>query len=160
MPAGVDEGDQIRLAGEGEAGPPGTGHGDLYVQIALSPHPIFTRDGDNLYCEMPVSFATAALGGELEIPTLEGRATLKVPAETQTERMFRLRGKGVKNVRSGAQGDLYCRLRVETPVHLNKRQKELLREFDELTRGGEGKHRPQERSWTDKIKSFLDDLVS
>ena len=109
---------------------------------------------------MPVSFATAALGGALEIPTLEGKATLKIPAETQTEKMFRLRGKGVRNVRSGAQGDLFCRIRVETPVNLNKKQKELLREFDEQTQSAGHKHRPKESGWTDKIKSFIDDLVS
>jgi molecular chaperone DnaJ len=160
VPAGVDDGDQIRLAGEGETGPHGAGSGDLYVQVVLKPHPIFKREGDNLLCEMPVSFATATLGGTLEVPTLDGKASLKIPPETQSERVFRLRAKGVRNVRSSAVGDLYCKVKIETPVNLTKRQKELLREFDELTSSGAGRHRPQESSWTDRIKSFLDGIVS
>ncbi|HEX9625501.1 MAG TPA: molecular chaperone DnaJ [Acidiferrobacterales bacterium] len=155
VPAGVDEGDQIRLAGEGEAGENGGPHGDLYVQIRLKPHPIFKRDGDDLHCEMPVSFATATLGGEVEIPTLDGRANLKIPAGTQSDKVFRLRGKGVTNVRSGHVGDLYCHTSIETPVNLTKRQKELLEEFDALLREGGARHNPRSHSWVDKLKSFL-----
>ena len=126
------KGDQIRLAGEGEAGESGGPAGDLYVQVRLKPHDLFKRDGDDLHCEMPVSFATATLGGDMEIPTLDGRANLKIPAGSQTGKVFRLRGKGVRNVRSHATGDLYCHASVETPVNLNKRQKELLQEFEHL----------------------------
>jgi molecular chaperone DnaJ len=155
VPAGVDEGDQIRLAAEGEAGEQGGPAGDLYVEIRIKPHPIFKREGDDLYCEMPVSFVTAALGGELEIPTLGGRATLKIPSETQSEKVFRLRGKGVKGVRSGRTGDLYCRVTVETPVNLTERQKQLLSEFDQLTREGGARHNPREQSWLDRLKGFF-----
>ncbi len=155
VPAGVDEGDQIRLAGEGEAGQNGGPPGDLYVQIRLKEHPIFKRDGDDLHCEMHVSFATAALGGEVEIPTLDGRATLKIPPGTQSDKVFRLRSKGVTNVRSGSVGDLYCHTSIETPVNLTKRQKELLEEFESLVRSGGARHHPREQSWMDKLKSFL-----
>ncbi len=155
VPAGVDEGDQIRLAGEGEAGEHNGPPGDLYVEVRVKPHEIFKRDGDDLYCEMPVSFVTATLGGELEIPTLDGRASLKIPAEMQTERLFRLRGKGVKNVRSKHVGDLYCRLSIETPVKLTDKQKALLREFDTLMRRGGSRHNPREESWLSKIRTFL-----
>jgi molecular chaperone DnaJ len=156
VPAGVDEGDQIRLAGEGEAGESGAPAGDLYVQVRLKPHDLFKRDGDDLHCEMPVSFATATLGGDMEIPTLDGRASLKIPAGTQTGKVFRLRGKGVRNVRSHETGDLYCHASVETPVSLNKRQKELLEEFEASLRAGGARHSPREQSWVEKLKSFLD----
>lgn len=155
VPAGVDEGDQIRLSGEGEAGENGGPPGDLYVQIRLKPHAIFKREEDDLYCEMPISFATAALGGEVEIPTLDGRAALKIPAETQSDKMFRLRGKGVKNVRTAEIGDLFCKITVETPVKLTKRQKELLQEFDASLQEGGSRHSPREQSWVDKVKSFF-----
>ncbi|WP_229765570.1 molecular chaperone DnaJ, partial [Vibrio cholerae] len=135
IPAGVDTGDRIRLSGEGEAGEMGAPAGDLYVQVHVKEHHIFERDGNNLYCEVPVSFAMAALGGEVEVPTLDGRVSLKVPAETQTGRMFRMRGKGVKGVRSAALGDLIVKLVVETPVNLSARQKELLKEFEESCGG-------------------------
>jgi molecular chaperone DnaJ len=160
IPAGVDEGDQVRLAGEGEAATGGGPSGDLYVVVRLKPHPIFQREDTNLYCEMPVSFASLALGGEIEIPTLDGRANLKVPHGTQTDKVFRLRGKGVRNVRSSQPGDLYCKLIVETPVNLSKEQKELLEAFDQSMKEGGKRHSPKESSWTDKIKSFLDDIVS
>ncbi len=160
VPAGVDDGDQIRLAGEGESGAAGIPAGDLYVLIRLKSHSIFSRDGDNLYCEMPVSFAAAALGGNIGIPTLSGRANLKIPAESQSERVFRLRGKGVRNVRSGSVGDLYCKVKVETPVNLTRRQKEVLSEFEELTNGGDSRHSPRQNSWSGKLKSFFEDLVS
>jgi molecular chaperone DnaJ len=155
VPAGVDEGDQIRLAGEGEAGENAGPHGDLYVQIRLKPHAVFKRDADDLYCEMPVSFATAALGGELEVPTLDGRASIKIPAGTQSDKVFRLRGKGVRNVRSGQIGDLLCRVGVETPVNLTERQQQLLREFDRSIREGGSSHNPREASWLDKLKSLF-----
>ena len=154
VPAGVDEGDQIRLAGEGQGSATG-GSGDLYVQIRIRQHPIFSRDGDNLYCEMPVSIAMVTLGGEIEIPTLSGRAQLKVPPESQSERVFRLKSKGVKNVRSGAVGDLFCKIKVETPVNLNRKQKDLLREFDDMLKAGGERHSPRESSWADRLKSFF-----
>ena len=155
VPAGVDEGDQIRLAGEGEAGESGAPAGDLYVQVRLKPHDLFKRDGDDLHCEMPVSFATVVNGGEIEIPTLNGRANLKIPGGTQTGKVFRLRGKGVRNVRTHETGDLYCHASVETPVSLNKRQKELLEEFEASLREGGARHSPREQSWVEKLKSFL-----
>jgi molecular chaperone DnaJ len=155
VPAGVDEGDQIRLAGEGEAGENGGPHGDLYVQMRLKPHPLFKRDGDDLYCEMPVSFATTVLGGELEVPTLDGRASIKIPPGTQSEKVFRLRGKGVRNVRTGHVGDLMCRVSIETPVNLTEHQQDLLREFDKSIHAGGSKHNPREASWLDKLKSFF-----
>jgi molecular chaperone DnaJ len=155
VPAGVDEGDQIRLAGEGESGENGGPSGDLYVQVRLKPHDIFKRDGDDLHCELPLSFTAAALGSEMEIPTLDGRASLKIPAGTQTSQLFRLRGKGVRNVRSGHVGDLYCHASVETPVNLTKRQKELLDEFEASLREGGARHSPRAQSWMDKLKSFL-----
>lgn len=155
VPAGVDEGDQIRLAGEGEAGELGGPAGDLYVQMRLKKHPIFHREEDDLYCEMPVSFTTAALGGELTVPTMEGKATIKVPAGTQSEKLFRLKGKGVRNVRSGHLGDLYCRISVETPVNLSAKQKDLLNQFNESLAGGGAKHNPRQDSWMDKIKNIF-----
>jgi molecular chaperone DnaJ len=155
VPAGVDEGDQIRLAGEGEAGENGGPPGDLFVQIRLKPHPLFKREQDDLYCEMPVSFATTVLGGELEVPTLDGRASIKVPPGTQSEKLFRLRGKGVRNVRSGQTGDLYCRISVETPVNLTSKQKELLQELDHSLREGGTRHSPRETSWVDKLKGIF-----
>jgi len=155
VPAGVDEGDQIRLAGEGEAGAGGGPSGDLYVQVRLKPHPLFKREQDDLYCEMPVSFATAALGGDLEVPTLDGRASIKIPAGTQSEKLFRLRGKGVKNVRTGHVGELYCRVSVETPVDLTAQQKKLLQELDQSLRSGGERHSPRAQSWLDKIKGMF-----
>jgi len=161
IPAGVDEGDQIRLSGEGESAGSGGVNGDLYVSVSLRKHQIFTREGVDLHCSVPVSYATLALGGELEVPTLDGRAKLKVPAGTQSGKLFRLRGKGVKNVRNaGFVGDLYCEVQLETPVNLTKRQKELLQELDETLHEGGSKHSPQESSWSDKIKSFFDDIVT
>ncbi|HHH43509.1 MAG TPA: molecular chaperone DnaJ [Gammaproteobacteria bacterium] len=154
VPAGVDSGDRIRLANEGEAGENGGPSGDLYVQIHVKDHPIFKRDDANLYCEVPISFATAALGGEMEVPTLDGRVVLKVPAETQSGKLFRMRGKGVRPVRGGATGDLMCRVVVETPVKLNSKQKDLLRQLDDSLKGS-GKHNPQHHSWLDGVKKFF-----
>ena len=155
IPSGIDEGDRIRLSGEGEHGVNGGPPGDLYVQIHLKPHAVFQRDHDDLHCEMPVSFAAAALGGEIEIPTLEGVARLKIPAETQTGKVFRLRGKGIKGVRSIGHGDLLCHVVVETPVHLTERQKDLLREFEAINDEDAGKHNPRAKSWMDKVKDFF-----
>jgi molecular chaperone DnaJ len=158
VPPGVDTGDRIRLSGEGEAGPDGGPPGDLFVQMSVKAHPIFERDGKNLYCEVPITFVDAALGGELEVPTLDGRVKLKIPPETQTGKLFRLRGKGVKPVRGGAIGDLLCRAVVETPVNLNARQKELLEEFQASL--GQGGHRqsPRQSSWFEGVKKFFDDM--
>lgn len=154
VPPGVDTGDRIRLAGEGEAGAEGGPAGDLYVQIMVREHDIFQRDGKHLYCEVPISFADAALGGELEVPTLDGRVKLKVPAETQTGKLFRVRGKGVTPVRGGGTGDLLCRVVLETPVKLNARQKELLRELQESL--GDESHSPRKTSWFESVKGFFD----
>jgi len=158
VPAGVDNGDRIRLGGEGEAGLNGGPGGDLYVQIHVKPHPIFKRDDGDLMCEMPISISTAALGGELEVPTLKGRLKLKIPPETQSGKLFRMRGKGVKPVRSGVTGDLLCRVMVETPVKLNARQKELLREFEASIEHDSKQHNPQNASWMDRVKQFFDEL--
>ena len=162
IPAGVDTGDRIRLSGEGEAGESGAPAGDLYVQVHVRDHDIFTRDGNNLYCEVPLSFTTAALGGELQVPTLDGKVKLKISPETQTGRMFRLRGKGVKSVRSGAIGDLLCKVVVETPVNLSSKQKDLLRELEEsMGKGSDAaKHRPKEQGFFDGVKKFFDDLTN
>ena len=159
IPAGVDTGDRIRLAGEGEAGERGAPAGDLYVQVQVKEHKIFTRDGANLYCEVPISFATACLGDEISVPTLQGKVMLKVPSETQTGKLFRLRGKGVKPVRGGAQGDLICKVNIETPVHLTKDQKALVEQLNASLTGGGKQHSPQEHSWTDGVKSFFDKLT-
>ncbi|BCG64915.1 MAG: molecular chaperone DnaJ [Methyloprofundus sp.] len=159
VPQGVDTGDRIRLGGEGEAGAHGGPAGDLYVQIQVKDHPIFTRDGANLYCEVPISFPVACLGGELEVPTLSGKVKLKIPAETQTGKLFRLRGKGVKPVRGGAVGDLMCRVQVETPVRLTKEQKALVEKLKDSLSGGGKQHSPQEHSWVDGVKSFIDKLT-
>jgi molecular chaperone DnaJ len=155
IPAGVDEGDRIRLANEGEPGMNGGPPGDLYVQVRLKPHPVFQRDHDDLHCEMPISFATAALGGEIDIPTLDGAAKIKVPAETQSGKVFRLRGKGIKGVRSSAHGDLFCHVVIETPVNLTERQRELLREFDAATQKHGERHNPRAKSWMDKVREFF-----
>ncbi|WP_461536108.1 molecular chaperone DnaJ [Spongorhabdus nitratireducens] len=160
IPAGVDTGDRIRLAGEGEAGMNGGPAGDLYVQVEVSEHPIFQRDGKHLYCDVPISFVDAALGGELEVPTLDGRVKLKIPAETQTGKLFRLRGKGVTPVRGGSTGDLMCRVTVETPVNLTKRQKELLEELQETFESeGHSKQSPKKASFFDGVKKFFDDMT-
>lgn len=160
VPAGVDNGDRIRLSGEGEASRDGGQPGDLYVSISVRPHKLFERDGRNLYCDVPISFVDAALGGELEVPTLDGKVKLKIPVETQTGKMFRLRGKGVKPVRGGSIGDMLCRVAVETPVNLTKRQKDLLKELQEtLDAGDKHKHNPKRKTWFDGVKDFFDDMT-
>ncbi len=158
IPAGVDTGDRIRLAGEGEAGMHGGPSGDLFVQVSVREHSIFQRDGRNLYCEVPVSFVDAALGGELEVPTLDGRVKLKIPGETQSGKMFRLRGKGVAPVRGGSTGDLMCRILVETPVNLSSKQKGLLKEFQASLDEKYEKHSPKKTSFFDGVKKFFEDM--
>ncbi|OCL23447.1 molecular chaperone DnaJ [Gilliamella sp. wkB171] len=156
IPAGVDTGNRIRLSGEGEAGLNGAPAGDLYVQVQVKPHGIFERDGNNLHCEIPINIALASLGGEVEVPTLNGKVSLTIPAETQTGKMFRLRGKGVKSLRGSAMGDLYCHVVVETPVNLTGKQKELLKELGESFKADKSsKHSPKEKSFFDKVKKFF-----
>ena len=156
VPAGVDDGDRIRLSGEGEAGRNGGPPGDLYVEIRLEPHKIFVRDAADLSCEVPISFATAALGGEVELPTLDGNVSLKVPAGTQSGKVFRLRGKGVTTVRDPRKGDLFAKVAVETPVNLTNEQKELLSKFDSKVQTGGDKHSPRADSWFDTVKRFFE----
>jgi molecular chaperone DnaJ len=162
IPAGVDSGDRIRLSGEGEAGQFGAEAGDLYVQIHVRDHAIFTRDGNNLYCEVPIGYTQSALGGDIEVPTLDGKARLKVPSETQTGKMFRMRGKGVKSVRSGSIGDLICKVIIETPVNLTESQKTILRQFEDSMGTGDevARFRPKEKGFFDGVKKFFDDLTN
>ncbi len=155
IPTGVDDGDRIRVSGEGEAGLNGGPPGDLYVVIHLSAHSVFRREGDHLHCEIPISFSVAALGGEIEVPTLEGHAKIKVPAETQTGKIFRLRAKGIKGVRSHDKGDLLCHVVVETPVKLTARQKELLEELEAISLEDGPRHSPRAKSWMDKAREFF-----
>lgn len=158
IPEGVDTGDRIRLSGEGEAGINGGPAGDLYVEMHLKKHALFTRDGNDLHCVMPIRFSQSALGGTLQVPTLSGEVNLKVPAETQSGKVFRLRGKGVKSVRSSMVGDLLCKIEVETPINLTSKQKKLLEQFEAaLAKGGE-KHSPQQHGWGNKAKSFFDNV--
>jgi molecular chaperone DnaJ len=155
IPAGVDESDRIRLSGEGEAGVNGGPSGDLYVVIHIRPHEVFSREGNDLHCEMPISITKTALGGEIEIPTLDGYAKIRIPPETQTGKVFRLRGKGIKGVRSNAHGDLLCHVVLETPVNLTPRQKELLQELEEINERDSGRHNPRAKSWMDRVKEFF-----
>ena len=160
IPAGVDNGDRIRLSGEGEAGPPGAPAGDLYVEVQVREHPVFQRDGNDLYCEVPLRFSQAALGADIIVPTLGGEAVIKVPLETQTGKLFRLRGKGVKSVRAHAPGDLLCRVVVETPVNLTSRQRELLKEFEATFEGDDGaRHSPRSSGFLDSVKAFWSRVV-
>jgi molecular chaperone DnaJ len=160
VPQGVDNGDRIRLQGEGEAGRNGGPAGDLYVEIRVREHPIFERDGSHLSCEVPISFVTASLGGTIEVPTLEGNVDLKVPGETQSGRIFRLREKGVKPVRGGPTGDLLCRIVVETPVNLTEEQRQMLHQFDQTMRDSARNHSPRERTWIDGVKRFFETIRS
>jgi molecular chaperone DnaJ len=156
IPPGVDEGDRVRLSGEGEPGVNGGPPGDLYVQVHIKPHPVFQRDHDDLHCEMPISITSAALGGEIAIPTLDGSARIRVPAETQTGKTFRLKAKGIKGVRSNEPGDLFCHVVVETPVSLTPRQRELLREFEAISSQDSARHNPRAKGWLDKVKEFFE----
>ena len=161
IPAGVDNGDRIRLAGQGEAGPGGTVPGDLYVEVRVREHAIFQRDGDDLHCEIPLRFGQAALGAEIKVPTLDGEAEIRVPAETQGGKVFRLRGKGVKSVRSGRMGDLICRAVVETPVRLTSAQRDLLQQFEATFAGTDAAtHSPRDSNWLDGVKRFWDRVTS
>jgi molecular chaperone DnaJ len=158
IPAGVDQGDRVRLQGEGEAGVHGGPSGDLYVQVTLKKHPIFERHGSDLYCEVPIDFTTAALGGSIEVPTLEGPVTLKIPIETQTGKTMRLRGKGIKSVRSYAPGDLLCKVVVETPVNLSKEQKDHLHKLKDALDASRHTHSPKASSWFEGVKKFFEDM--
>jgi len=158
VPPGVDDGDRIRLSGEGEAGRSGGPPGDLYVEIRISPHKIFERDGPDLSCEVPISFATATLGGEVELPTLNGHVSLKIPSGTQSGKLFRLRGKGVTTVRDHRVGDLFARVAVETPVHLTDEQEELLRRFDDSVSVGGDRHNPRAGGWLETVKRFFEKI--
>ncbi|MGE0498830.1 MAG: molecular chaperone DnaJ [Ramlibacter sp.] len=155
IPAGIDDGMRIRSAGNGEPGTNGGPPGDLYIEIRLKKHDIFERDGDDLHCAVPISFTTAALGGEIDVPTLAGKAAIDIPEGTQAGKQFRLRGKGIKGVRASYPGDLYCHITVETPVKLTEHQRKLLKELDESIRKGGAKHSPGGDSWTDKLKNFF-----
>lgn len=161
IPPGVDNGDRIRLSGEGEAGPPGSPPGDLYVEVRVRPHEIFVRDGDDLHCEVPIRISQAALGDTVRVPTLNGEAEIRIPAETQTGKVFRLRDKGVKSVRSRSTGDLYCKAVVETPVNLTPEQRELLENFEKTFVGdGARRHSPKSSTFFDGVKGFWDRMVS
>ena len=155
IPAGVDQDDRIRLTSEGESGMNGGPPGDLYVVVSLKPHAVFQRDGADLHCEMPISFATAALGGEIEIPTLDGHAKIKIPVETQTGQVFRLKNKGIRPVRGSVTGDLYCHVSLETPVNLTARQKEILREFEAINEEDPAAHSPRAKNWFDRVREFF-----
>ena len=159
IPAGIDDGQRIRLTGEGEPGSHGAPAGDLYVHVRVRPHKVFHRDPENptdLHCELPISFTVAALGGEVEVPTLTGKVKLNVPAGTQGGKRLRVKGKGVKSVRGSHIGDLYCHIVVETPVNLTDRQKELLEEFERIATGSGQNQRPREKSFWDKVKDVFD----
>jgi molecular chaperone DnaJ len=156
IPAGIDNGMRIRSTGNGEPGTNGGPAGDLYVEIHIKAHAVFQREGDDLHCEMPISFTKATLGGEIEVPTLSGKVSFTIPEGTQSGKTFRLKSKGIKGVRSGYHGDLFCHVVVETPVKLNEKQKDLLREFDRLTLEGGAKHSPQSKGWMDKVKDFFE----
>ena len=155
IPAGIDTGMRLRHSGHGEAGSHGAPSGDLYVEIHIRPHSVFQREGDDLHCEMPISFSTAALGGEIEIPTLDGKASIKIPAETQSGKIFRLRGNGIKGMRTNSHGDLNCHVVVETPSNLTDRQKELLREFESISEQDSARHSPRAKSWMGKVTEFF-----
>ena len=159
VPPGIDDGDRLRLTGKGDAGLNGGPPGDLYVQFSVAEHPIFERDGSNLYCDVPLSFVDAVLGGEIDVPTLDGRVKLKVPPETQTGKLFRLRGRGSPSARGGPTGDLLCRMVIETPVRLSEQQKDLLREFKATLEANGTTHSPRETSWFQSVKNFFDGLT-
>lgn len=156
IPAGIDTGMRIRSSGNGEPGTNGGPSGDLYVEIHIKPHSVFKREGDDLHCEMPISFVKATLGGEIEVPTLSGKVSFTIPEGTQSGKTFRLKAKGIKGVRSGYAGDLFVHMAVETPVKLTEKQKDLLREFERLTVEGGAKHSPQSKGWMDKVKDFFE----
>ena len=156
IPSGIDNGMRIRSSGNGEPGTNGGPAGDLYVEIHIKAHAVFQREGDDLHCEMPISFVKATLGGEIEVPTLSGKVSFTIPEGTQSGKTFRLKAKGIKGVRSGYAGDLFCHVAVETPVKLTDKQKDLLKEFERLTVEGGAKHSPQSKGWMDKVKDFFE----
>ena len=156
IPVGIDNGMRIRSSGNGEPGTNGGPSGDSYVEIHIKPHAVFQREGDDLHCEMPISFTKAALGGDIEVPTLSGKVSFTIPEGTQSGKTFRLKGKGIKGVRSGYAGDLFCHVAVETPVKLTEKQKDMLRDFEKLTTEGGAKHSPQSKTWKDKVKDFFE----
>jgi len=156
IPVGIDNGMRIRSSGNGEPGTNGGPPGDLYVEIHIKAHAVFQREGDDLHCEMPISFVKATLGGEIEVPTLSGKVAFTIPEGTQSGKTFRLKAKGIKGVRSGYAGDLFCHVAVETPVKLTDKQKDLLKEFERLTVEGGAKHNPQSKGWMDKVKDFFE----
>lgn len=160
IPPGVDNGDRVRLNGEGEAGANGAPNGDLYVQVHVKPHPLFKRDGSDLYSEVPIDFVSAVLGGEIEVPTLDGKVILKIPSETQSGKVFRIRNKGVTSARTNRGGDLFCRVTVETPVKLTNEQKEMLQKFSESLKKDGDKHSPQAKTWFEGVKKFFEGLTS
>ena len=155
MPAGIDDGMRIRSAGNGEPGTNGGPAGDLYIEVRIKKHDIFERDGDDLHCNVPISMITASLGGEIDVPTLDGKVAIDIPEGTQAGKQFRLRGKGIKGVRSSYPGDLYCHISVETPVKLTEHQRKLLRELDESLKKGGHRHSPSAESWTDRLKNLF-----
>jgi molecular chaperone DnaJ len=155
IPAGINEGMRIRSSGNGEPGVNGGPAGDLYIEIHLKQHDIFERDGDDLHCTVPVQLTTSALGGEIEVPTLGGKAEIELPEGTQHGKTFRLRGKGIKGLRASYPGDLYCHISVETPVKLTEHQRKLLKELDKSFRDGGEKHSPNAKSWADRLKDFF-----
>ena len=155
IPAGIAEGMRIRSAGNGEPGTNGGPPGDLYIELRVKPHEIFERDGDDLHCSVPVGMTTAVLGGNIEVPTLSGKAEIDLPESTQHGKTFRLRGKGIKGVRSSYPGDLYCHITVETPVRITEHQRKLLKELDESFRKSGDRHSPNAKSWTDRVKDLF-----
>ena len=155
IPAGIDDGMRIRSAGNGEPGVNGGPSGDLYVEVHIKAHPVFERDGDDLHCQMPISFIDAALGGEIQVPTLSGKASFDVPEGTQSGKTFRLRSKGIKSLRTSLPGDLYIHVQLETPVKLNQEQKDILKKLDESLKSGGSKHNPQQKGWVDRVKDFF-----
>ena len=158
IPPGVDQDDRIRLSSEGEAGMKGGPPGDLYVDVNIKSHPIFKREGSNLFCEVPISFTKAALGGTVEVPTIDGAVNLTIPTETQSGEVFRLRGKGVQSYRDRVLGDLFCNIQIETPVNLNTDQKNILKSFEESISKSKKEHRPNKNKWTESVKNFFNRL--
>jgi molecular chaperone DnaJ len=155
VPSGVDNGDRNRLNGQGEAGPAGAPAGDLYVEVQVREHPIFQREGNDLYCEVPIRFSQAALGVSLPVPTLDGEVPVNIPPETQTGTQFRLRGRGVTSVHNNRHGDLICRVVVETPVRLTKQQRELLASLEATFQGDDAdSHTPRAKGWVDGVRQF------
>lgn len=155
IPAGIEDGMRIRLSGHGEPGINQGPAGDLYVEVHIKPHPVFERDGDDLHFQMPISYATACLGGEVQVPTLAGKASFEVAEGTQTGRTYRLRGKGIKGIRSSVAGDLYVHVQIETPVKLNDQQRKLIQDLEKSLQADSRKHNPQERGWIDRVKDFF-----